>query len=49
MFSLPNPHKSTLVDGETNERGFTLVERAIVLVTIGLVLAAVLKVQELIV
>ncbi len=49
MVSLPKSHKSTLVDGETNERGFTLVERAIVLVTIGLVLAAVLKVQELIV
>ncbi len=51
MISLRRLHKSTLVDGETNkfQRGFTLVELAIVLVIIGLVLAAVLKGQELIV
>ena len=49
MISLSRLHKSTRVDGKTSERGFTLVELAIVLVIIGLVLAAVLKGQELIV
>ena len=49
MNSLSRLHKSTPVDGKTSERGFTLVELAIVLVIIGLVLAAVLKGQELIV
>ncbi len=49
MISLSSLHKSTPVDGKTSERGFTLVELAIVLVIIGLVLAAVLKGQELIV
>ncbi len=49
MISLSSLHKSTPADRKTSERGFTLVELAIVLVIIGLVLAAVLKGQELIV
>ncbi len=49
MISLSSLHKSTPVDGKTSERGFTLVELAIVLVVIGLVLAAVLEGREMIV
>ncbi len=47
--SIMNFKASTSDDAEKSQRGFTLVELAIVLVIIGLIIAAVLKGQELIV
>ncbi len=49
MISLSRLSRSAVVGGNKSQRGFTLVELAIVLVIIGLVLAAVLKGQELII
>jgi prepilin-type N-terminal cleavage/methylation domain-containing protein len=49
MMSLTNRNKTIGDQANESQRGFTLVELAIVLVIIGLIIAAVLKGQELIV
>jgi prepilin-type N-terminal cleavage/methylation domain-containing protein len=49
MMSLTNRNKTISDQSNESQRGFTLVELAIVLVIIGLIISAVLKGQELIV